>query len=120
MWTLIRNGGIPMVFILVFGLIALATAIRYAKKPTAVLLGFAREMATATLYATWVGLFADLGAVFYKGPAIAEASHENLTLVLIQGLAESMSPAIMGFTLLALTSLFVAVGTRRSHPMESN
>jgi hypothetical protein len=112
--TLIRNGGIPMLFILVFGLIALGTAMRYAARPGPVHLAFSRAMALATFHATLVGFCADLGAVFTKGPRIAAAEHADLSRVLIQGLAESTSPGIMGFTLLALTSLFVAVGRLRA------
>lgn len=71
---------------------------RFAFRPKPSQLPFIREMAKATLYASLVGLFADLAAVFYKAPDIAERKHVELNLILVQGFGESASPAILGFT----------------------
>jgi len=40
----------------------------------------------------------------------------DLHLVIMVGLAESMAPAIVGFTLLSLTAMLLAIGARRSPP----
>jgi hypothetical protein len=37
----------------------------------------------------------------------------DTTTVLLQGVAESMSPGILGFTMLSLTALIVALGFQR-------
>jgi hypothetical protein len=113
MLTLIRNGGIPMFFILAFGLTALVSAARSALRPSPSLERFTDAMARATLYASLVGLCADLAAVFHKAPAIAEQEGAPLNLVVLQGLGEATSPAILGFTFLALVTLFAAVASRR-------
>lgn len=106
-----RNGGVPMVFILLFGLAALASSFHFALRAEARSLGFIRGMSRATLFATLAATAADLGAVFnyltrhYGEPSWSQA--------LVEGLGESTSPAIMGFSFLALVSMLRAVGQRR-------
>src|SRR5207249_1717062 len=64
MLDLMRNGGFPMWIILLFGLLALGSAARYALRPDAQRVGFIKAMGRATLFATLAGTAADLGAVF--------------------------------------------------------
>jgi hypothetical protein len=117
MWTLIRNGGvIPMMFILVFGLLALGAAFYFAVRPQQRSLGFITSMAQATLFGTLAATAADLGATLYAashaweqpdGGAL-QAAH-----MIVEGFAESTSPGILGFSFLALTAMLTAVGRRR-------
>ena len=112
MWTLIREGGFGMVFVLLFGFIALGAAIRFAVRPARRQLAFIRGMSYATLFAVLSAICSDLAAVFH---AIPGRFHEapDWHLILILGLGESMAPGILGFTLLALTALAAAFGGRR-------
>ena len=117
MLTLLRDGGIPMWFILAFGLVSLVTAIRYAMRPEAKLRGLIKGMSLATLAATISGTAAALAATFQAlaGNRIPEMSFQKPegVLVLFQGLSESMSAFILGFALLALTAMFCGVGNFR-------
>jgi len=117
MWTLIRNGGvIPMSFILVFGLLALGAAFYFAVRPQKESLGFISSMSRATLFGTLAATAADVGTTLnvvsqlWEGPNGAPV---NAAHVLIEGFAESTSPCILGFTVLALVSMLTAVGRRR-------
>jgi hypothetical protein len=119
MWTLLREGGIPIAFILVVGVAALVAAVGCARRPTEARIRFASQLARALLYGTLVGLFADLAAVLHKAPAIAEAQGLDLTRTLLVGFGEATSPAILGFAMLALVSLFLAVAARRLARIEA-
>lgn len=115
MWTLIRNGGVmSMLFILIVGIVAIAAAGHFAFRARRESLGFIRAMAAACLFGTLAATCADVGATLYavagfwdqKGPT--EAAH-----ILVEGLAESTSPGILGFAMLGVASLLTAVGQRR-------
>jgi len=114
MLTLIREGGFPMFVILALGLGALGAALRSVTSPSEGRLRLARQLARATLYSTLVGLAAALGAVFHQAPDYAQRNHLDLYQTVLMGLGESMSPAIMGFAILALVALFTAVGEQRA------
>ena len=112
MVALMRNGGIPMWFVLAFGLAALGAAVQYAIRGAPRSLAFARWMMLATGLSVVDGTAADLGATFAY--VSAHASEPGWHAALFEGLAESTSPAILGFALLALAAMFVAVGRRRA------
>ena len=117
MMTLMQEGGVPMWFILAFGLAALAAAVRYAVRPEGKFRALMGGMSMATLFATLAALAADIGATMnaLAGRRMPDISLEvqHGPLFLLTGLSESMSPLIMGFALLALTSMFGAVGRFR-------
>lgn len=124
MMTLMREGGVPMWFILAFGLAALFSAVGYAVRPDAKLRGLTQGMSLATLFATLAALAAALGATLntLAGRRMAEVSLEapHGALYLLTGMSESMSPLIMGFALLALASMFGAVGRFREAALAHN
>ena len=124
MMTLMREGGVPMWFILLFGLVALAASIGYAVRPDAKLRSLTHGMSLATLFATLAALAAALGATLntLAGHRTPELSLEvpHGAMYLLTGLAESMSPLIMGFALLALTAMFSAVGGFREAAGRAN
>ena len=62
MWAFLRSGGLPMLFILVFGLIGLGAAFYFALRAERRTLGFVKSMAAATLFATLATSCADVGA----------------------------------------------------------
>lgn len=115
MWTLFRNGGFPMFFIVGFGLIALITAFAYAMRPAPERELFVRWMSLATIASVVCGTAADLAAV-----ARYVASHSlegaRMGAIVIEGIGESMSPAIFGFSILSLAAAMIAVGKRRVVP----
>jgi hypothetical protein len=130
MLTLLRNGGYPwMLFILLTGLIGLGTAFHFALRARRENLGFIRDMALATVFGTLAASCGDFGATLYaaekafekteaneKQPARSGREDETATQALhmvVEGSAESTSPGILGFSLLAVTSMLVAVGRRR-------
>ncbi len=114
MLTLIRNGGFPMFFILAFGLLALAAAGWFAFRPNPRSQGFIVWMGAATLFATFMGTAADLGATAFATASMITKGATDWHAILIEGFAESMSPGIMGFALLAMTALVTAVGKARA------
>jgi hypothetical protein len=115
MLTLFREGGFPMFVILGLGLAALVLSMRAAFRPSMARFELVRGLARATLYSTLVGIFADLAAVFHNAPKF-EKPEFDLMHIIVTGLGESMSPAIMGFTLLSLVSVFAGLCARRLAP----
>jgi hypothetical protein len=101
-----------MFFILAFGLVALGTAFSYAVKPLRDREGFVRWMALATLASVLCGTATDLATV-----ASYVASHPmepaRMYAIVIEGIGESMSPSILGFSILSLVALMMAFGKRR-------
>jgi len=114
MLTFMQAGGFPMWIILVFGLITLVAAGRFAYRPAEVDLGFLRAMTAATVFAALTGVTAALGAVFTQVPNHPEWSKSpDLVLIVMTGLGESTAPLSLGFAIVSLAWVLTAVGTRR-------
>ena len=114
MVTLFREGGFPMWFLLVFGALSLISGARFALQPKASRLRLAVALSVATLFTVLTAIGADLAAVGHQASEyLAQHPEQTLATVLLQGFAESMSPAILGFTVLTLVALFVALGCYR-------
>ncbi len=114
MW-LILAGGTPVLFVIAFGLIGVATAARYAWAPGDGRIGHVVGLATAVVLASIAGFAADLMAVSVNVTGNPEwASSPELPLIVLAGVGESMSPLILGFSLVAVTALLTAVGLRRA------
>lgn len=119
MYTMIREGGWPMWFVLAFGLTALVTAARYALAPSERLRALARGFALTTLFASFQAVAADVAAVGHNVPARwdqMKMTNELLPRLLLQGLAECMAPAIMGLSLVTLATMLVGIGRARVSP----
>ena len=114
MMTLFREGGFPMWFLLTFGALLLIAGARFALRPDPSRLRLALALGAATLFTMVTAVSAALATVGHQAPAYL-ARHPELTLagVLPQGVAESLSPAILGATVLALAALFIALGCYR-------
>jgi hypothetical protein len=119
MMTLILEGGFPMWFLLVFGALALFAGGRFAFHPEPDRLRLAAALGLATLFTVLTAIGADLAAVGHHASEYwAHHPEQTLASVLLQGFAESMSPAIVGFTTLTVLALFIALGCyRESHDM---
>ncbi len=114
MMNLIRDGGAPMWAILFFGLLDLGAAIHFAYRPVRAHLPAIAALGLAVLSSIACGVMADIAAVGSKVPARPEwANDPKIHLLLLQGLAESMAPGILGFSTLSLVALLCAVGLRR-------
>lgn len=109
MLTLIRNGGVPVIFVLVFGVLALTGAAYAAARPDERTLRYVKGMIWATVASVGSATCADLGATFQA----VSGAPGTPTAMLLQGLSESMSPGILGFSLVSLAALFVAIAARR-------
>lgn len=112
MKTLILEGGFPMLFILALGLVALAGAAAFAARPNLARERFVRRLGVSTLLATMVALASDLGATFHHVGNLETDHAQRIQLTLV-GLGESMAPLILGFGILALVALLLAVGRAR-------
>jgi hypothetical protein len=107
-------GGYPMYVILLAGALALGAAIGFARRPEGRKLPVIGALSAATALFTLTGVAACLQAVGLETAGNPEwAKSPDIHLILIQGFGEAMSPAVLGFALLALTWLLVAVGHRR-------
>ncbi len=109
-----QEGGFSMFFLLGFGVFTLVLAVRYARVPTRVRFRTTLGLAAATGFATLTSVLANVAAVGHHASEFLER-HREMTLpeVLLQGVAESMAPGILGFTLLALAAVVVTVGIYR-------
>lgn len=114
MLWLMRSGGVPGWYVLLFGLIALGAAVLFAWRPDPKRLPAIKALSIATVASVVAGVASDLAATGWK------VSHNpdwgmspEVHLYVLTGFAESMAPAILGGTLLSLVWLLVAVGHRR-------
>jgi Na+/proline symporter len=110
-----------MWFLILFGIAGLVSAVGYARRPTRPGLQVVIGPAITTLMSICTGTVADLAAVGHKAPDYVR-SHPNTSLseVLLAGVGESMSPAILGFSLLTTVALVASLGMRRSRHIEGN
>jgi hypothetical protein len=118
MLTLIEWGGFPIWFVLLFGFISLGAAGFFVFRPDRRQLGLVIGMSLATFFSILNGIVADLATVGHSANVgwdkyVAEGGLPIIPRMVSQGFAESLSPGIIGFTLLSLTWLVAAVGLRR-------
>jgi hypothetical protein len=113
MMTLIREGGFPMWFVLAFGLGAVGKAAWYASSPKRGSLALTVALGLTTVFATLVCITADLAAVGHHLNEHWDDYKEPIARIVAQGIAESMSGGIVGFALVAMTSLLAGIGAWR-------
>ena len=98
-----RAGGLPIWIVLLFGLSALAVGVLFAVRPDERKAAVLRALSNATLFAVLSGMAACVAAVMIKVPRNpAWANSPERTLIIMTGLGEALTPAILGFSLLAL------------------
>jgi hypothetical protein len=108
------QGGWGMWFVLTFGLITLAAAIGFARRPRPEGEQAVRSFSRATTFSILSTVCLDLAAVGSRVPnEPAFANHPKIHFVVMEGIAESLAPAILGCTLLCFAWLVMAVGQRR-------
>jgi hypothetical protein len=114
MLTLFQEGGFPMWFLLAFGGLTLICAGRFATRPDSSRLRLAGALGITTLFTTFTAICADLAAIGHHLPEYL-LGHPTVSFstALMQGVAEAMSPAILGFTVLSLAALLLGLGFHR-------
>ncbi len=114
MLDLFRAGGAPMFFVVIFGLISLVSSGLFVARPSETKRRTLQALDRAVLYSALAGLVAGLAAVGYHVPQNpAWAKSTEMPLIVMTGMAESLSAPIFGFTFLALSAMLQAVGLRK-------
>jgi hypothetical protein len=109
-----RAGGFPMWWILAFGLLDLVLAALFAFRPERRRLPVIMSLSGAVLFSVFAGTAADFAAVAIKVPERLEwANNPKVHLIILTGFGESMSPGILGFSLLSIVCVLCAVGLRK-------
>lgn len=111
MVELMKAGGWSMWIVLLFGLGTMVAAGVFVFRRDLRKLALVRALTLATVFAIATGLCANVAAVMTHA---ANRTDVAAHLVAMQGLAESLAPGVLGFTLLSISWLLVAVGTRRA------
>ena len=114
MLDLLREGGGPMLFVVIFGVLTFASAAAFAARGDRRRLGFITAMGLATALSIAGGICSDLAAVGHHGLERCAEHHIDAAACLLVGMAESMAPGIVGFTLLSLAAMLTAVGLSRT------
>ena len=96
--------------ILVLGVVGLVSAAWFAWRAEARVRGFLDGMGRSILFVTLATLALDVMATLYYAAGAEPAQKGPM---IMQGVGESMSPIVLGFCLLALIHLLVAIGQRR-------
>ena len=111
MVELMKAGGWSMWIVLLFGLGTMVAAGVFVFRRDLRKLALVRALTLATVFAIATGLCANVAAVMTHA---ADRTDFAVSVVVMQGLAESLAPGVLGFTLLSISWLLVAVGTRRA------
>ena len=112
----LRAGGWSIWLVLLLTAILLVTAGRFVLDPRPARLAVIRALTLTQVFAVAMGVSSNFMAVMFNVTSRDElAESPDLHLLLLRGLGESVTPAVLGFTSLALAWMFVAVGTRRRH-----
>ena len=114
MLELLREGGGPMLFVVIFGGLTFAAAAAFAARGDRRRLGFITAMGLATALSIAAGICSDLAAVGHHGLSRCAARSIEPAACLLVGMAEAMAPGIVGFTLLSLAGMLTAVGLSRT------
>ena len=111
---LLLSGFLHVGFVLVLALATLAMAIAFAREPGERRLGVFRPLSAATAFSVLSGTCAGVGATLMRAASVPEpTAGPQLTSMVMAGLAETAVLGLLGFALLAVSWLVVAVGLRR-------
>ena len=111
MLDMIVAGGWVMGFLLLLGGFAIHTGFDFARSPELGKLPRVEALSRCVAWCTATGVAADLAAVGTKVPANPEWAHSpDLPLLLLTGLAESLSPLILGGAIMSVVALLTAAG----------
>lgn len=108
------EGGWGSWSVLLFGMITLGAAVRFALKPETTQLRFLGSMAVTTVVTTIHAVWMNVGVVFSVLEDTAKVPDEQFTRILMAGLKESGRPGTIAGVLLTLACLLVSVGFLRA------
>jgi hypothetical protein len=108
------EGGWGMWPVLVFGMVSLGAALRFALKPDMAQLRFIGAILVTTLVSTIHATWTCFGAVFRALEDPQRVADAELTRTMYAGFKESTRPGSMGGLLITLACLLVAVGMLRA------
>jgi len=112
---MIQAGGVPVLFVIAFGLVSLGAATRFAWSPGSGQIAPIAALASSVGFASIAGFASCLMTVAMTVSGNDEwANSPDAWRIVLQGIGESMSPLILGFSMVAVTSLITAVGLRRA------
>jgi hypothetical protein len=114
-----REGGWGMWPVLVFGMVTIGAAGRFAWKPELKQLGFLGAMALTTIGATFNATWTDVAAVLHYLTERAPLPDVEFRTSLVAGLMESTRPGALGGILLTLACMLLAVGALRTNRSEA-
>lgn len=112
------EGGFGMWPVLVFGMVTLGAAGRFAWRPAIKQLGFLGAMALTTIGAIFNATWTDVASVLQYLTDKAPLPDMEFRTRLVAGLMESTRPATLGGILLTLACLLLAVGALRANRAE--
>lgn len=112
-----RLGGFPMLVIVVFGLLGVVQAARFAWAPGPGRVAYQVALGAAILFAGIGGVAVDLVAVATQVPAHPEwIAESGLGVLVLVGVGESLTPLVLASGVLIAQALLVALGLRRLNP----
>ncbi len=114
MMQLFVEGGWGMFPVLIFGLVTMYAAGRYAIDGEAVRLRFVAAMSVVLVASMVHSMLTNVAAVFWYLQDPERAPDGELARILFTGLMESTRPGALGGALLVLALVLVAVGVYRS------
>jgi hypothetical protein len=107
-------GGWGMWLVLSCGLASFAQAISFGTRPTSAARDALSAFSRATLMSIPAAIALSLAHMGAKVPNIPElANNPRFDLVVMEGLIEAISPAILGFSMLCFVWIIAAIGERR-------
>jgi hypothetical protein len=118
MLTLVRDGGMPIWFVILFGLIALVDAVLIARRADARKLAFLRAMTLTVVFAMITGFAGGVAKSIHGCRGLPPARRAEWPFFLMLGTGESLAIVVMGSTLLTLAWFIAAIGVRRRPPDE--
>ena len=109
-----KMGGFPMWFVLAFGSLTLAAAVSFARRPAERYIGMIRGMSIATVFIVLSAIASGLVMVATSVPLTPKwANDPKVALIILTGIGESLTPAVLGFSFLAMAWFVTALGVRR-------
>lgn len=118
MLNFIRAGGVGMILVLLLSVPCLLAAGAFVRAPDPRRLQMVRALSTALVFSVLTAVCSNLAAVMSKVPEHPEWSKSpDMPLIVMTGLAEALTPTLVGFAVLTVTWLLMAVGYRRSEPL---
>ncbi len=110
----LRAGGVGMVAVLVVGLITLVVAVVFARRPDERRMAMVRALTTASIFSVCTAVSSNLATVMVHVPQNPKfAGSPDFGGIVMIGIGESLTPAILGCAFLTVTWIAAAVGMRR-------